>query len=138
MFLRFLALSLALALTLPAHADVWSFATPSKNIECWVGESFEGSDIECTIYQKGGTPPAPRPAGCTQNWGHVFFMTDRGFVSMECKTVAGQGQGAQHVAEYGVTSSFGGFTCTSARTGLECRNLDGHGFFLSRAVQRVF
>lgn len=136
MILRLLAILFLFAS--PATADVWSFATPSKNIECWVGESLEGSDIACTIFQKGGTPPAPRPAGCTQGWGHVFFMDERGYVSIECRTVAGQGRGAQSVAEYGVTGRFGGFTCRSERTGLECRNLDGHGFFLSRASQRVF
>lgn len=136
MILRLLA-TLAL-LASPAHADVWSFATPSKNIECWVGESFEGSDIHCTIFQKGGTPPAPRPTGCAAAWGHTFQMDERGYVSMTCENIAAQGTGAQSVAEYGVRGNFGGFSCFSSRQGLECSNLDGHGFFLSRAVQRVF
>lgn len=133
--------SILLALCLagaPATADVWSFATPSKNIECWVGESAQGSDIECTIFQKSGTPQIPAPAGCTQGWGHVFMMDERGPVSMVCKSVAAAGTGAQSVAEYGVKGKFGDFTCDSSRTGLECRNLDGHGFFLSRASQRAF
>ena len=131
-------LAMALLLAAPAGADVWSFATPSNNIVCTVGEGFEGSDLTYTIHQKGGTPPAPRPAGCNAGWGHVFFMRDRGYVEMWCQTVAPSGTGAQSVADYGVTGQFGGFTCFSSRQGLECRNLDGHGFFLSRASQRVF
>lgn len=128
----------ALLMATPATADVWSFATPSNNIECWVGEDFEGSDLECTIFQKGGVPPAPRPAGCSAGWGHVYSMREHGFVEMSCENVAPAGTGAQSVADYGVTGQFGGFTCFSSRQGLECRNLDGHGFFLSRASQRVF
>ncbi|MGB7244358.1 MAG: DUF6636 domain-containing protein [Sulfitobacter sp.] len=136
MFLRFFAALLLMSSA--ATADVWSFATPSKNIECWVGLDFNGSDIHCTIFQKGGPPPAPRPANCTAVWGHTFQMDERGLVSMTCENVAAAGTGAQHVAEYGITGNFGGFSCFSSRKGLECRNLDGHGFFLSRASQRVF
>lgn len=136
MFLRLLAVTCLL--TAPAAADVWSFATPSKNIECWVGEGFNGSDIHCTIFQKSSGAPAPRPNGCTGAWGHTFQMLERGFVEMTCENVAAAGRGAQSVAEYGVTGQFGGFTCHSSRKGLECRNLDGHGFFLSRARQSVF
>jgi hypothetical protein len=33
---------------------------------------------------------------------------------------------------YGQTWARGGFSCTSRRTGLRCKNHSGHGFFLSR------
>ena len=33
---------------------------------------------------------------------------------------------------YGATWGGGGLRCTSATTGLTCRNQDGHGFFVSR------
>ena len=135
---RALFLSTLLLTPLPATADVWSFATPSKNIECWVGEEATFSDIHCTIYQKTAQPPVARPFGCAQSWGHTYRMNDRGYVEMTCESVAAAGRGAQSVAEYGVTGRFGGFTCRSERTGLECRNLDGHGFFLSRARISVF
>jgi hypothetical protein len=32
----------------------------------------------------------------------------------------------------------GGITCTSSEKGLECRNGDGHGFFLSKGKQELF
>ena len=41
-------------------------------------------------------------------------------------------------APYGETGHFGQIVCTSSRQGLECRNADKHGFFLSRARQSVF
>lgn len=121
----------------PALADVWTFETPSTNIQCIVGEGFGGSDLTCTIIEKGGTPPRARPASCAADWGHTFFMNDTGPVRMICEPL-NRARGAQHQAEYGVTGEFGGIVCHSSTTGLECRNDDGHGFFLSRAVQRVF
>jgi len=41
------------------------------------------------------------------------------------------------VLDYGTTWSGGGVRCTSAATGLTCRNRSGHGFFLSRERWRV-
>ncbi len=129
---------MALLAASPALSDVWSFATPSNNIHCSVGEGFEGSDIQCIIYQKNTGPIQPWPAGCNGAWGHVFFMWDRGPVELVCVNIGSGGGQAQDVAPYGVTGEFGGFTCHSSRKGLECRNLDGHGFFLSRRKQQIF
>lgn len=39
---------------------------------------------------------------------------------------------------YGSTWRYRGFRCRSERRGVTCRNLSGHGFFLSRARQAVF
>ena len=38
---------------------------------------------------------------------------------------------------YGRTGEVPGISCRSSREGLECRNADGRGFFLSRARQSV-
>ncbi|NOE26089.1 DUF6636 domain-containing protein [Ruegeria sp. HKCCD6157] len=121
----------------PAVADVWTFETPSENIQCSVGESADSSDIQCTIIEKYGPPAMPRPANCQTDWGHDFLMFDTGPVELLCQPLNRSRDGFDR-AEYGVTGRFGGFTCTSSTKGLECRNLDGHGFFLSRAVQQVF
>lgn len=133
---RLLVLGLV-ALPFGAEADVWTFETPSENIQCVVGEDFGGSDLTCTIIERQGPPALPRPAGCGSDWGHVFFMGNRGSVSMECKPLD-RSKGGFSRAEYGVRGEFGGFVCHSEKTGLECRNEDGHGFFLSRRSQRVF
>ena len=123
-------------LTSPAAADVWSFATPSGNIECWVGEDFGGSDLKCTIFQRAA--PMPQFPACPVNRGITVFMLNRGGVEVTCPPAGESPTGAQHVADYGVEGNFGGFTCFSARTGLQCRNEDGHGFHLSRRNQSVF
>ncbi|MCW3782848.1 DUF6636 domain-containing protein [Defluviimonas salinarum] len=122
---------------LPAHADIWTFETPSENIQCTVGMEVGMSDIQCTIIERHGAPALPRPADCASDWGHSFLMLDRGPVQMLCEPLY-RGRDGFHRADYGVTGTFGGFVCHSSQKGLECRNRDGHGFFLSRAVQTVF
>jgi hypothetical protein len=42
------------------------------------------------------------------------------------------------VIPYGTQWRAYGFVCTSQTTGLTCVNSAGHGFSLSRAVQKVF
>jgi hypothetical protein len=42
------------------------------------------------------------------------------------------------VLRYGHTWRWHGFRCSSRQTGLTCSNRSGHGFFLSRATQRLF
>lgn len=121
----------------PAFSDVWTFETPSENIQCSVGQEVDFSDIQCTIIEKNGPPALPRPSNCQSDWGHTFFMNNTGNVRMECAPLNRNRDGFDR-AEYGVTGEFGGFVCHSSQKGLECRNQDGHGFFLSRAVQRVF
>ncbi|NNE50901.1 MAG: hypothetical protein HKN30_00685 [Sulfitobacter sp.] len=133
-FLIFLFLSPAYA----AQADVWSFATPSGNIECWVGVDVGGSDISCTIFNRSKPASVPQLASCSLNQGVTVMMQNRGSVSTNCARPGDKPGGAQHVADYGVTGTFGGFVCRPSTRGLECQNEDGHGFFLSRAQQRVF
>ncbi len=120
-----------------ALADVWTFETPSENIQCSVGVERNHTDIRCTIIQRNGAPAMPRPANCGSDWGHVFDMANTGRVQMICGPLNRNRDGYER-AEYGVTSDLGGIVCSSSRKGLECRNESGHGFFLSRAVQRVF
>lgn len=135
---RLLSPALFALLALPVHADVWSFATPSGNIHCTVGEDFNGSDIECTIYQRSQPAKVAALSGCPVSRGVTFYMSERGGVKPGCAAPGARPFGAQDVASYGVEGKFGGFTCFSAKTGLQCRNLDGRGFHLSRANQTVF
>ena len=136
MLLR-LAAALAL-LALPARADVWSFATPSGNIECVVGEGFSGSDIECTIYARSAPAAIPGLEGCPVSRGVTVSMLNRGVVRAACAPAGARATGAQSVAAYNQEGSFGGFVCYSATSGLQCRNEDAHGFHLSRASQSAF
>ena len=121
----------------PSPADVFTFETPSENIQCDVGLSAGRSDITCTIISVTNRTTPPKPASCRADWGHTFFMFDRGPARIECVRT-NRSKDAQQRAEYGVTGTFGGFVCASATSGLSCTNRDGHGFFLSRRAQRIF
>ncbi|WP_037307072.1 DUF6636 domain-containing protein [Ruegeria halocynthiae] len=133
----FVLLCLSIVFASGSQADVWTFETPSENIQCSVGQGAGVSDIFCTIIERRGTPALPRPADCQSDWGHDFLMLNTGPVQMQCGPLNRNRDGYDR-AEYGVTGKFGGFVCHSSKKGLECKNEDGHGFFLSRAVQRVF
>ena len=128
------------ALGLPttwAQADVWTFETPSENIQCTVGEGIGlQSDITCTIIDRSGPPALHRPTTCNSDWGHTFSMRERGPVEILCQETDRSKSGFD-MADYGVTGNFGGFTCHSSRQGLKCTNRDGNGFFLSRRQQTI-
>lgn len=134
------AYALACCLLIPAtgSADVFGFSTPSRNIECSVGLEANSADIRCTIHDKTGPDPRPRPADCLAPWGHHFQLDERGPVRMQCGA-PGPKNTARHIdiAEYGVTGSFGAITCLSDSTGFQCSNADGHGFFLSRSTRVI-
>lgn len=133
-----LLVALLAAAAAPALADIFPIRTPSGNIGCsaGVGDGTASSDIICEIVERSGPPAAPRPGGCAGAWGHIFWLKERGPVQMQCGPARGRPGG--DVAEYGQTGRFGAITCLSGREGFECRNADGHGFFLSRKRQSVF
>ncbi len=135
---RLLLTCLVLALSAaPVRADVWTFETPSENIQCTVGQGAGvQSDITCTIIERSGSFALPRPRDCSSDWGHTFSMREYGPVEVFCGPTNRSRNGFSK-AEYGVTGEFGGFTCNSSKRGLKCTNRDGNGFFLSRKVQSV-
>ena len=142
----FIAL-LAAAVAAPAGAMVSGtsgyFETPSKNIVCGY---FTGAGVstllECGVAS-GLVPAAPKPhGGC-----HVVDPAANrvrlsstgptyGFCSGDVGVLALQGRAA--VLSYGSTWHRGPFQCSSATTGLTCKNSSGHGFFLSRQSWRSY
>lgn len=136
--MRFLPVILVLAAA-PATADVSPFHTPSGNIQCSYGEDIGVlSDVTCEIVARSGPPAMPQPGSCGGPWGHRFMIRESGPVQMECGAPYG-GKPYGDVAGYGQTADYGGgFRCTSEKTGFTCVNRDGHGFFLSRASQKVW
>ena len=119
-----------------AFADGYGFMTPSGNIYC-NGAIDGGGYISCTIVSRNGGPAAPKPGSCSGVWGHEFDLDSTGPAKIVCGRTP-QRVDYSDIADYGLTGEFGAITCTSERTGLTCRNQSGHGFFLSRAKQRVF
>jgi hypothetical protein len=115
----------------PAASTAPGFRTPSGNIVC-------AGTIRCDIAS-GLRPRPARPRGCPvdSDYGQGFELGRRGRARVVCAgdTVLGT---RPPVLAYGRTWRRGGITCTSRSVGLTCRNLSGHGFFMSRERSRRF
>jgi len=119
-----------------AHADGFGFMTPSGNIYC-NGMVGGGGSIGCAIISRSGAPAKKKPDSCLATWGHSFYLEATGPAGMSCSSKPERVDYTDK-AGYGQTGEFGSIICKSERTGLTCSNKSGHGFFLSRAKQRVF
>lgn len=133
----------ALATAAPAAATTRYFETPSKNIVCgYVVARGTPSTLECGVVS-GLNPPAPKPSPACKG---VDPASDRirlgatgkpyGFCSGDVGVLAETGLAP--VLQYGLSLTTGPFRCSSATTGLTCKNGQGHGFFLSRESWRSF
>ncbi|HET7230228.1 MAG TPA: DUF6636 domain-containing protein [Longimicrobium sp.] len=137
--IRFSALAVAAAATLalrpaPRQDTLYSFQTPTGNIGC-MAVNDGGWSLRCDIGQKdwnGGS--AGRD--CDLDQGDALGLRTGGRTYWVCHGDTVLRQGA--VLGYGSTWRAGPFTCTSARTGVTCRNRAAHGFTLSRASYRIF
>ena len=117
-------------------AQMHSFHTPSGNIGCMAG-NFEGTwELRCDI--SGGVQEwrGGRQQDCDLDSGDSIGLNATGRPYWVCHgdTVMGMGP----VLGYGRSWSAGPFTCTSARTGVTCRNRVGRGFSMSRQGYRFF
>jgi hypothetical protein len=146
-----LLLTLCLVVAPSASAlTIGNFKTPSGNIVCAYvvgpnpsfGPGFKAS-VFCGI-KSGLNPPSPRKTcrdGDRVSDRIYLAETGRPGVS-SCAGDPGPfvGQESARVLGYGKSwyDRRSGLRCTSAMTGLTCRNRSGHGFFLSRQRSRVF
>jgi uncharacterized protein DUF6636 len=122
------------------------FKTPSGNIVC--GYRYGGNipaSVGCRIKSGLKPPPAGRGPGCFSR--NEVFLRATGRTTTGRTICPGEPEGdagvfafesVARVLGYGNTWSGGGLRCTSAFTGLTCRNKSGHGFFLSREHWRAF
>jgi hypothetical protein len=120
-----------------ARAEFLYFRTPSKNIHCAYMD-YEGvPNVRCDImaYTPSITTP---PADCDLDWGMAYSITADGIKGeMLCVGDTVNTPDAKPLP-YGATFRRSTITCISEKTGLTCTNGRGHGFFLSKAEQRVF
>lgn len=133
----FLVVALGL-LAAEARAELTGFQTPSGNIHCIGGTDGGDAFVDCELIARNDARPLlPIPADCDLDWGSRFSVDEAGFGGMVCHgdTVR---DAANPVLPYGRAVGIGSIACTSGEAGLECRNAEGHGFFLSRARQSVF
>jgi hypothetical protein len=125
------------------------FQTPSGNIQCvfgYRGAADVHAFVLCGIKSGLKPPPPSRGPRCLVPNRVVVSHTGRASLAGpsacpgEPEGDAGPFGGGPSVSPlgYGKTWLGGGLSCTSAVTGLTCRNKSGHGFFLSRESWRLF
>jgi hypothetical protein len=121
------------------RADVYfDFRMPSNNIFCAyvVQSSPSAKFLRCDIMS--GLSPRPSSAGCVDGDRSITVsMRATGKASYPCVGDTVKNTRATKFP-YGWTWRRGGFTCWSSTAGLRCRNLSGHGFFLSRQHSYLF
>lgn len=116
--------------------------TPSHNIFC-LYETYEGlvagqpPDLRCELAQISSVPPPP-PRPCPFSWGLGFEVTQKSAAGERICISDTIKNPAYPVLPYGSEWSHGGFSCKSETSGLTCTNASGHGFMLSRVLQRLF
>ena len=124
-----LALALAPATKFPGLLVEGGFQTPSGNIACNIGRLGPGQSgpraLGCAVFSKSDK------RGTATWWMRTSGSAYSGFI------LANPATNYPSLA-YGRSYSWHGIRCSSARAGLTCTNLSGHGFFLSRERQRVF
>jgi len=117
------------------ESKIVGFRTPSKNIACqfFRAEFGHKAVLRCDIFS--GLKPEPRRK-CELDWVGVE-MTRLGKAHPLCAgdTVYDK---RLPILRYGHRWKHKGITCRSKKVGLKCRNLGGHGFFLSRQRWRVY
>lgn len=123
------------------------FKTPSGNIVCIYsfGKNVQAA-VVCRIKSGLKPPPPPRRPGCFTTNDLSLDVTGRAQTGRSICPGEPEGdagplafESVAPVLGYGKTwRGSGGLRCTSAVTGLTCRNKSGHGFFLSRERWRRF
>ena len=140
MNVRLPLLSLMLALMAGSSAaspEEFYFKTPSDNIHCGYDDNDGKAYVRCDI--KSYTPTTrKRPADCDLDWGFAFAIgakDKRGSILCAGDTVINP---QAEALAYSTNWKRKGITCGIEETGVTCTNRRGHGFFVSRAEQRVF
>ena len=122
-----------------AKTHLPAFRSPSGNIECFYGSSVLHCQIGQADYAK--TLQDRCMAGPSVDW-HGFEL---GATRKSALTCSGgilydpDTQVPYYVTlAYGKSRRLGGVTCSSAVTGVTCRNRAGHGLFISRQSWRAW
>lgn len=117
---------------LAAPAALRGFQMPSRNIVCGAYTGSFPAYLRCDIAS-GLVPKPARPKGCRFDYGSTLTLSAKGRARIGCVSDAVLPNPSKApVLAYGKTWKDGPFRCTSAKRGLSCRNVAGHGFFLRR------
>ena len=115
--------------------DYLAFHSPSGNIQCGMSTG-DYAQVRCDM---GSLTPTYRkaPPDCEFDWGSSFAVDAGGPGYLACVSDSVADPGGIELG-YGKSISLGPFTCSSEKSGIECGNLGGHGFKLSKAKQKLF
>jgi hypothetical protein len=117
----------------PAGAEDFAhFTSPSGNVGCVLDADY----VRCDIAERDWAPP-PQPADCEFDYGQGIALAPYEPATFVC---AGDTTlGGSNPLAYGQSITRGSFTCTSAESGMSCRDDDsGRGFSLARQVYQLF
>lgn len=116
--------------TAPDASRALAFQAPSHNIAC----TLSARGVRCDIGQHDFAAP-PAPADCRGAWGGALSV-GTGPAGLVCGGRPAQGG---EVLPYGETVRRGGYQCTVATTGVDCRaTATGHGFRLARESYELY
>ena len=137
-----------------ANPQIRAFVTPSKNISCIFSDRVENSDggnVECEISQF--TPSFdkayalrtdPDNQSCVPSYLKRYEVSKNSRTGLNsCPILDFYDPINGPVLEF-LTLPYGsafqkyGLSCLSEQKGVTCQNAAGHGFFLSKAQQRLF
>ena len=126
---------IALCSSAAAEADI-SFQSPSGNIRC---EMTRGAPLavrcDLGVDQQSYTN---RPASCDGDWGTTFGLDQTGRGRLVCVSEGDPAPEVPDVLPYGRRAILDGIVCRSEISGVTCNNIQGGGFSVRRAEQRVF
>jgi len=109
------------------------FRSPTGNIGC----AGYGSSVRCDIRDTTNGRPS-RPKSCDLDYGTAYgvgISSRKGYRLCVGDTVLDP---RRPIRPYGTTWRFRSITCRIRLSGVTCTNAKGHGFFLSKARQRLF
>ena len=114
------------------------FKMPSNNMVC-ILDNLDGEVADLRCDKANLRPTELRyPKDCHLGFGDAFAIAEDGRSGERIC----HGDTVMHedvaILPYGTVWQHGRLTCASERSGLTCRNAQGHGFSISRSSQRVF
>ena len=140
LFLVWLGLISAMSGRANAQSTEAGFKMPSGNIFCIIEPAIDSrsvSDLRCDIMQMLSKSP-PAPEDCPLSWGDAFAIAEDGNFGIRVCHGDTTRNDSLKVLAYGSQWEQGGYSCTSKTSGVTCTNARGHGFTLSKEIQKLF
>lgn len=137
--------SMSVLAPLYERAGNYYFTSPSGKFSCGIIRADTAPSHKAAAGCHGPTQPIPpRPSTCpsTISWGKGMQVNSDGAVSFICTggVIYAPGSGTDPPSlDYGRTLSINGFSCSTATTGVTCKNdASGHGFIIADSSHRTF